>query len=118
MRAVLAIALLLTALLGCEREKRAIEEDLPASRIERARADARVIADAILLYSATFDGALPDSLTALTMQTTKDGTAAGPFLRSIPEPPLGWSAYRYERKRDGSFSVTSSSGDGLSVSAP
>ena len=112
-RTVLVALLVLLLASACEREQKAIERDLPASRVERARGDAQTIAGAIRLYSTTF-GALPDTLETLTTQTTKDGVSGGPFLRVLPTPPAGWSAYRYERKDDGTFSVTSA-GEGKSV---
>jgi hypothetical protein len=112
-RMVLAALLVLSLASACEREQKAIERDLPASRVERARGDAQAVASAVRMYSATF-GSLPDTLETLTTQTTKDGVSGGPFLRVLPTPPAGWSAYRYERKDDGTFSVTSA-GEGNSV---
>jgi hypothetical protein len=110
----LAVALL--ALGGCEREQKAIEEDLPAARATRARADAQQIASAVRLYQSAF-GALPESLDALTRSQAAGGVTAGPFLAAIPAPPAGWSGYQYTRHGADQFTI-SSSGGGATVTAP
>jgi hypothetical protein len=112
MRTVAALGMLvvLLALGACEREQKAIEKDLPAARVTKARTDVQQIAGAVRLYQASF-GALPASLEALTQAQT------GPLLASIPAPPAGWSAYQYTRQGADRFTV-SSSGGGLTVSAP
>ena len=55
MRSAAAVGLLVVvlALGACEREKKGIEEDLPAARITKARADVQQIAAAVRLYQAT-----------------------------------------------------------------
>jgi hypothetical protein len=117
-RGILVVAsLLLAVVVACEREHRAVREDLPAARAERARADAQSIASAVGMYAATF-GTLPDSLAALTSRTTaSDGHSGGPFLRGIPAPPPGWAAYEY-RKRDGDAFTITTAGEGLVISVP
>ena len=112
MRTVAALGMLVVflALGACEREQKAIEKDLPAARVTKARADVQQIAAAVRLYQAGF-GALPASLEALTQAQT------GPLMASIPAPPGGWSAYQYTRQGADRFTV-SSSGGGLTVSAP
>jgi type II secretion system (T2SS) protein G len=114
--AALRLALALLALGSCEREQKAIQQDLPAARATTARADAQQIARAVQLYQATF-GTLPDSLDALTRAQAVRGVSGGPFLASIPAPPAGWSPYRYRRQDESRFTI-SSSGDGVSVTAP
>jgi hypothetical protein len=114
--AVLAIAIVGIALAGCEQQQQAVEKDLPAAHAAKALGDAQAIAAAVKMYQTTFS-ALPDSLAALTLQTTVDGVTGGPFLRAIPAPPAGWSAYAYEKRADGSFAVTAAGEDGT-VSAP
>jgi len=109
------IAGLLLALAACEREEKAVREDLPLARTTKARTDVQTIAAAVSTYRVTC-GALPDSLEALVTQTTVGGAPCGPVLGSIPAPPTGWSAYVYARQGD-SFTVTSS-GSGQTVSAP
>ena len=100
---------------GCEREEKAVREDLPLARTTKARTDAQTIATAVNTYRVTC-GALPESIEALVTQTTVGGAPCGPVLGSIPTPPTGWSPYVYARQGD-SFTVTSS-GNGQSVSAP
>lgn len=102
---------------GCEREQRAIEQDLPAARAEKARSDAQAIAQAVKVYATTF-GKLPESLAALTTVATVDGITGGPFLAAIPTAPAGWSPYEYERRDDGAFTVRSRSTEGVAVAAP
>ncbi len=114
--APLGLALALVALGGCEREQKAIQQDLPAARATKARADAQQIARAVRLYQATF-GTLPESLDALTRAQTVSGVTGGPFLASIPAPPAGWTPYQYMKQGEDRFSV-SSSGGGVTVSAP
>ncbi len=108
--AALGVLVVLLALGACEREQKAIEQDLPAARVTKARADVQQIAAAVRLYQASF-GALPVSLEALTQAQT------GPLLGSIPASPAGWSAYQYTKQGADRFTV-SSSGGGVTVSAP
>ncbi len=107
---------MLLALDACEREEKMVREDLPTARATKARVDAQLIASAVNAYRTTC-GALPESLEALTTQTTVAGTPCGPVLGSIPAPPAGWSAYAYTRRQDGGFTI-STSGGGVTVSAP
>jgi hypothetical protein len=113
---VLAIAIVLMALAGCEQQQQAIQQDLPAAHATKALGDVQAIAAAVKIYQTMFS-ALPDSLASLTLQTTVDGVTGGPFLRAIPAPPAGWSSYAYEKRADGSFAVTAA-GEGRTVSAP
>jgi hypothetical protein len=104
----------LVALGACEREEKAVKEDLPASRATKAQVDLQEIAKAVRLYQATF-GALPSSLDHLTRPETIGGVTGGPFLARIPEPPAGWTPYEYARQGD-RFIVTASGG-GMTVTA-
>jgi hypothetical protein len=112
----LALALGLVAVGGCERQERALREDLPASRAVQAQADAQEIARAVHLYQAAF-GTLPKALDELTRAQTIGGVTAGPFLSRVPAPPAGWTAYQYARHGADRFSVASSGG-GAAVTAP
>jgi len=112
----LAPALVFLALAACEGERKAVEQDLPAARTTKARADAQQIARAVQLYQATF-GTLPPSLDALTHAETVGGVTGGPFLASIPAPPAGWTPYRYEMKGAQGFTVSTAGGD-VTVTAP
>ena len=112
---LLIVAALLLALSGCEREEKAVREDLPLARTTKARSDVQAIAAAVNTYRVTC-GTLPESLDALVTQSTVNGAPCGPVLGSIPAPPTGWSAYAYTRQGDG-FAVTST-GNGQTVSAP
>src|SRR5258706_1638722 len=114
--AALALTLVLVSLGGCEREQKMIQEDLPAARQTKARSDALQIARAVQVYQATF-GVLPESLDALTRPQTVGGASGGPFLGSLSAPPSGWSAYQYTKQDHRRFTV-SSSGGGLTVTAP
>lgn len=112
---LLIVAALLLALSACEREEKAVREDLPLARATKARSDVQAIAAAVNSYRVTC-GVLPESLEALVTQSSVNGMPCGPMLGSIPAPPAGWSAYAYARQGDG-FSVTSTA-NGQTVSAP
>jgi hypothetical protein len=42
---------------------------------------------------------------------------SGPFMKSVPPAPSGWTAYSYSSATDGTFTVTAS-GDNTAVSSP
>jgi type II secretion system (T2SS) protein G len=113
---IVLAAVLVLGLVGCERERKGVSEDLPAARATKARADAQAIASAVRQYQATF-GALPESLDALLQAQTVSGVTGGPFLARIPAPPTGFTAYQYAKQGDISFTVTSSGG-GITVTVP
>src|SRR5262245_1158992 len=114
--AVLGLVLAMLTLGACEREQKAIQQDLPATRATKARSDVQQIAGAVRLYQTTF-GTLPVSLDALTQAQTIGGVSGGPFLGAIPSAPAGWSPYQYTRQGADRFTV-SSSGGGVTVTAP
>ena len=87
------------------------------ARVAKAQADdARTLVSAISMYSATF-GSLPGALTNLTAAATVSGISGGPFMKSVPSSPAGWSAYSYTSNPCGTFTVTAS-GDSTTVSSP
>src|SRR5437870_5770190 len=86
------------------------------ARIAKGQADARALASAVSMYSATF-GSIPGSLTNLTAATTINGVSGGQFMKSIPASPTGWTAYSYTSATDGTFTV-GASGDATTVSYP
>src|SRR5260370_40972603 len=88
------VAGLLLALSGCEREEKAVREDLPLARTTKARTDAQTIATAVNTYRGTC-GTLPESLEALVTQTTVGGAPCGPALGTIPAPTTGRTAFAY-----------------------
>ncbi len=86
------------------------------ARIARAQSDARTMASAVSMYTATF-GTLPPGLTDLTAATTISGVSGGPFMKSIPAVPIGWTGYTYNSATDGTYTI-SATGDGTTVSSP
>ncbi len=94
------------------------------ARIAKAQADTRTLASTVTIYTAHM-GNLPATLTLLTSVATNGlGQPAGPFLASVPIPPVGgnptWSAaYAYvpDSPAVGQFTI-SASGDGTTVSVP
>jgi len=82
----------------------------------KAQADARTLGSAVSMYSATF-GTLPRDLAELTSAMTISGISGGPFTKSIPTPPAGWTGYRYSVGTDGTWTITAT-GDGTTVSVP
>jgi type II secretion system protein G len=86
------------------------------ARIAKARADARTIATAVSMYSSTF-GTVPIALADLTTVTAIASITGGPYLKSIPAAPAGWTAYSYTSQVDGTYTITAV-GDSTGVSAP
>jgi type II secretion system protein G len=86
------------------------------ARIAKAQADARTLASAVSMYSATF-GTIPAALTDLAAATTINGVSGGPFMKSVPPAPSGWTAYSYTANADGTYTV-SASGDSTTISSP
>jgi len=86
------------------------------ARIAKAQADSRTLASAVSMYSATF-GTIPAALTDLAAATTINGVSGGPFMKSVPASPTGWTAYSYTANADGTYTV-SASGDSTTISSP
>jgi type II secretion system protein G len=88
------------------------------ARIAKAQADVRTLASAVSIYSAHMGNVAPN-LAALTAVATNGlNQTAGPFMSSIPNPPVGWQAYSYApNSAAGTFNV-SATGDGTTVSLP
>ena len=91
------------------------------ARIAKAQADARTMASAVSIYTAHM-GTLPAALTDLTSAAVNGlNQSAGPFMASIPAPPLGgapaWGAYGYASSTAGTFSITAT-GDGTTITVP
>jgi type IV pilus assembly protein PilA len=88
------------------------------ARIAKAQADTRALASAVAIYSAHM-GAPPNALTDLTaVASNQQGQTAGPFMASIPAPPLNWQTYAYTASSAlGTFNI-SATGDSTTVSVP
>jgi type IV pilus assembly protein PilA len=88
------------------------------ARIAKAQADTRALASAVAIYSAHM-GTPPVALTDLTaVASNQQSQTAGPFMASIPTPPLNWQAYSYTASSaQGTFNI-SATGDGTTVSVP
>jgi hypothetical protein len=68
----------------------------------RAWADVQTLGSAVSIYRATFR-TLPTNLTDLTAATVIWGVTGGPFLRSVPVAPSGWTGCSYTARPDGTF---------------
>jgi prepilin-type N-terminal cleavage/methylation domain-containing protein len=86
------------------------------ARIAKAQADARTLVSAVSMYSGTF-GSIPPSLADLTAANSISGVSGGPFMKSVPIQPLGWTAYSYSSNPCGVFTITAS-GDNTTVALP
>jgi type II secretion system protein G len=88
------------------------------ARIAKAQADARTLASAVSMYSATF-GSIPAALADLTtaFTDTVTGISGGPFMRSVPAQPAGWTSYAYATGAGGTYTITAS-GDSTTVTSP
>ncbi len=87
-------------------------------RMTKARADSRILAEAVSVYGAHM-GSIPTTLGQLTtIATNSQGLRAGPFVLAVPVPPGGWGSYSYSPNVSaGTYTITST-GDGTSVSYP
>jgi hypothetical protein len=80
------------------------------ARVAHAKSDVQTLAFAIKRYEAQM-AVLPSRLDDLILPATNPrGERVGPFLERLPEPPRGYSAYRYERRGTNGFSI-STAGD-------
>lgn len=87
------------------------------TRIGKAGADVQTLAAAVSAYERQM-GALPTSLVALTSSVSNArGEIVAPFLAKIPSLPPGFTEYHYERRPDGTFSITVT-GDGATIRTP
>jgi len=91
------------------------------ARVAKAQAQIRTLACAVNLYAAHM-GTLPAALSLITAPAVNGrNESAGPFVTSIPHPPLGgspaWGAYTYTSSTAGTFSIIAT-GDGTTVTAP
>jgi prepilin-type N-terminal cleavage/methylation domain-containing protein len=87
------------------------------ARVAKAQADARALVSAISVYSAHMQS-LPPNLAALNSAAVNgEGTTAGPFMASTPNPPAGWTSYGYTSTAAGVYAV-STTGDNLVISLP
>src|SRR2546428_240477 len=69
------------------------------ARLAKAQADARTLASAVSMYSATF-GSIPAGLANLTAATTINGVSGGPLMKSIPASPTGGTAHSHTSATD------------------
>ena len=67
------------------------------ARVAKARADLRILSSASAVYSSHV-GTLPANLNNLTIVTTVNGVAVGPFVKRLPiKPNATWTNYTYTR---------------------
>jgi len=81
--------------------------------LAKAQADVQTLASAVDKYQAHM-GAPPATLAELTYPATATnarGQTAGPYLASIPRASFGFSDYRYERRADGHWTITTTGRD-------
>ena len=88
------------------------------ARIAKAHKDVEAIARAVIAY-ASHVGRLPSTLSDLEIEIKNEtGAIGGPFLRTTPQPPSGWTAeYSFTPGSDGMFTV-SATGDGTTAQIP
>ena len=79
--------------------------------LAKAQFDVQALASAVERYQAHM-GAPPATLAELTSRATNArGETAGPYMASIPTASTGFSDYRYERRADGHWTITTSGRD-------
>src|SRR5574337_1337389 len=115
------------------------------ARIGRGQADAAVLAEAFSAFGAHC-GDVPATVAAvnwpaagggeaaatcavnlallgpaaLTRPSTDNGISAGPFLRTVPQPPAGWTYAYTKGATAGAFTVTATppAGEGNAINMP
>ena len=87
------------------------------ARVAKAQADARALVSAISVYSAHMQSLPPDLAALNAVAVNGQGTTAGPFMASTPNPPAGWTTYGYTSTAGGVYAVTTT-GDNLVISLP
>src|SRR5262249_32111695 len=91
------------------------------ARVAKAQAHIRPLPGPVNLHAAHM-GPPPPPLPAVWSPAVNGrNESAGPFVTSIPHPPLGgspaWGAYTYTSSTAGTFSIIAT-GDGTTVTAP
>ena len=87
------------------------------ARIAKARADTHALARAVALYRSHMER-LPRALEDLTQPVTnRRGETLTAVFHILPAAPSGFTPYRYERRADGSFAITTTGG-GVHLKAP
>ena len=91
------------------------------ARIAKAQADARSLASAVSIYAAHM-GTVPatGALNVLTSVAVNSlSQSAGPFMATIPNPPVGWtSPYAFASDTAAGTFVISATGDNTTVRLP
>ena len=78
------------------------------ARNAKATADTRALANAVIVYRSHM-GRLPAALDELMQPATnRSGETLTPMLHTLPTAPVGFAPYRYEKRADGTFRVTTS----------
>ena len=76
------------------------------ARSAKAQADTRALANAVKVYRSHMQR-LPGSLDDLTQPARNSrGQTLNPLLHLLPSAPAGYTPYRYERRGDGTFTVS------------
>ena len=93
------------------------------ARVAKVQADLRALASSVSMYQA-HTGSLPTTLTELTVNVSNNlGLTAGPFMASVPTPPVGgspaWTTpYAYTPVATAGTFTLSAEGDGTTVIVP
>jgi len=94
------------------------------ARIAKAQADTRSLASAMAIYSAhmgiVIDGTNMNAL--VNVATNGLGQTAGPFMATMPAPPIGWTSangtYLYNGSSATGTYIISAVGDNATASSP
>jgi type II secretory pathway pseudopilin PulG len=87
------------------------------ARMTKARADTHALARAVNLYRSHTDQ-LPTALEDLTLPVTnRRGETLTAVFHILPMAPAGFTPYRYERRADGTFAITTAGG-GVHLKVP
>jgi type II secretory pathway pseudopilin PulG len=88
------------------------------ARSAKAQADTRALANAVKVYRSHMQR-LPGSLDDLTQPARNSrGQTLNPLLHLVPAAPAGYTPYRYERRADGTFTVSTVGRRKQEITAP
>ena len=93
------------------------------ARVAKAQADARSLASMVSVYTAHM-GYLPATIDALSSAAVNGlGQSAGPFIGTVPSPPVGGSpawggTYTYAPNTTTGVFTISATGDGTTITVP
>ena len=89
-----------------------------AAKSAKAQADTHALANAVKVYRSHMQR-LPSSLEELTQPARNSrGQTLDPLLQVLPAAPAGYTPYRYQRRADGTYTVSTVGKGKAEIKAP